>query len=108
MKVLWWFGLIASVVAFGFTQLAVAGETPAAPSRKVDFSREIRPILANHCWSCHGPDEQHRKAGLRLDVADAAQAKLESGLAAIVAGKPGESELVARIGSDDESDLMPP
>jgi len=89
-------------------QQGVAAETPQAPGRKVDFSREIRPILANHCWSCHGPDEQHRKVGLRLDVADAARARLESGLAAIVAGKPGESELVARIESEDESEVMPP
>ncbi|HEY2249556.1 MAG TPA: DUF1549 domain-containing protein, partial [Planctomycetaceae bacterium] len=78
------------------------------PNRKVDFSREIRPILSNHCWNCHGPDEQHRKAGLRLDVADAARAKLDSGLFAIVAGKPGESEVVTRIESEDESDVMPP
>ena len=108
MNVLWSFGLIASVVALGFSRSAVAAEAPAAPGRKVDFSREIRPILSNHCWSCHGPDEQHRKAGLRLDVSDAARAKLESGMAAIVAGKPGESELTARIESDDETEVMPP
>src|SRR4029079_4225555 len=76
--------------------------------RKVDFSREIRTIVANNCWSCHGPDEQHRKAGLRLDASDAARARLESGLFAIVPGKPGESELVARVDSEDESEVMPP
>jgi mono/diheme cytochrome c family protein len=104
------FGLIVLAIALpaGLSQWAVAAETPGVPGRKVDFSREIRPILANHCWSCHGPDEQHRKAGLRLDGSDAARAKLESGLVAIVAGKPGESELVVRIESDDESEVMPP
>lgn len=103
-------GLIALALAFlaGNLLETRAAETPPAPGRKVDFNREIRPILSNHCWSCHGPDEQHRKAGLRLDVADAARAKLESGLAAIVSGKPGESELIARIESDDETEMMPP
>src|SRR5579859_2552714 len=108
MNVLSLFGLIATVVALGFCQSTVAAETSTAPARKVDFSRDIRPILSNHCWSCHGPDEQHRKAGLRLDIADAARAKLESGLVAIVAGKPVESELIARIESADEAEMMPP
>jgi cytochrome c553 len=99
-------GLIVAGLA-GIPVSAKADEAPAAP-RKLDFSREIRPILANHCWSCHGPDEKHRKAGLRLDLADGSRAKLESGLAAIVPGKSDESELVARIESPDETEIMPP
>src|SRR5258708_6344143 len=89
-------GLIFACLA-GTDMSAMAQETPPAAARKLDFSRDIRPILANHCWSCHGPDEKHRKAALRLDLADGSRAKLESGFAAIVPGKSGESELVTRI-----------
>jgi hypothetical protein len=84
------------------------GEETAPAARKVDFTREIRPILANHCWSCHGPDEKQRKAGLRLDLADTARAKLESGFSAVVPGKSDDSELVARIEATDDAEIMPP
>ncbi|MGE5191372.1 MAG: DUF1553 domain-containing protein [Deltaproteobacteria bacterium] len=88
---------------------AFARADEAAPTaRRLDFTREIRPILANHCWSCHGPDEQHRKAGLRLDLAEGSRARLESGFAAIVPGKSRESELVTRIETADDSEIMPP
>jgi len=69
----------------------------------VDFNREVRPILAAHCYACHGPDEKTRKAKLRLDVRDEA---VDRG--AIVPGKPGESELIARVMSDDNETRMPP
>src|SRR5262245_16352841 len=87
---------------------ASRADDAAAPARKLDFTREIRPILTNHCWSCHGPDEKQRKAGLRLDLTEPSRAKLESGFAAIVPGKSGESEVVARIESADEAEIMPP
>ncbi|MGB1772780.1 MAG: PSD1 and planctomycete cytochrome C domain-containing protein [Planctomycetota bacterium] len=71
------------------------------------FNRDIRPILSNHCYACHGPDSAARKAGLRLDLfGDATQA--DSGFAAIVPGDSQESEVWHRITSDDPGDQMPP
>ena len=72
------------------------------------FARDVRPILSDHCFACHGPDDKARKAGLRLDTQEGAFAETESGARAIVPGKPGESELIARIESDDPDLLMPP
>ncbi|HUE75129.1 MAG TPA: DUF1553 domain-containing protein [Pirellulaceae bacterium] len=80
----------------------------AADQPPVDFAREIRPILAKKCFACHGPDEEHRQAGLRLDERDGAIKELESGATAIVPGKSGESELVRRIASSDDGERMPP
>src|SRR5262245_1439914 len=74
----------------------------------VDFNREVRAILSKNCYACHGPDEEHRKAGLRLDLRDAALGKLETGAIAIVPGKTDDSELVARITSTDPAERMPP
>lgn len=80
-----------------------AAEADVAAAPRVDFAREIRPILAQHCWSCHGPDEKSRKAELRLDQREAAVAA-----GAVVPGDPSASELIARIESLDESQQMPP
>jgi len=78
---------------------------------KLDFNRDVRPILSNNCFKCHGPDEKERKgsedAGLRLDIEEGAKKDL-GGFFAIVPGKPDESELVRRIQSTDESEMMPP
>ncbi len=68
----------------------------------VDFTRDIRPILSDKCFFCHGPDPEHREADLRLDDAAAAVE------AAIVPGRPEESELIARVTSGDADQLMPP
>jgi hypothetical protein len=74
----------------------------------VDFTRDIRPILSNKCFACHGPDEAERQAGLRLDDAKIAKAALDSGVTAIVPGDPDESELIHRIRHSDDSQRMPP
>lgn len=74
----------------------------------ISFNRDIRPILSEHCYACHGPDTGQRKAGLRLDLESEAKAALKSGTHAIIPRKPHESELVARIRSTDADDLMPP
>src|SRR5438477_6399418 len=74
---------------------------------KVDYSRDIRPILANNCLLCHGPDGKARKADLRLDTREGAVA-LREGKAAIVPGKLDQSELVRRITTADREDVMPP
>jgi mono/diheme cytochrome c family protein len=73
----------------------------------VDFNRDIRPILANNCFRCHGPDVKERKADLRLDTEDGAFADL-GGHAAVVRGKPADSELIARVTATDPAQLMPP
>ena len=82
---------------------------PSADAQhRVRFDHDVRPILSNHCWSCHGPDEVARQAGLRLDRMDSATAAGDSGRIAIVRGKPAESELIARINSHDADTQMPP
>ncbi|MFN6151234.1 MAG: DUF1553 domain-containing protein [Planctomyces sp.] len=74
----------------------------------VDFNRDVRPILANHCWSCHGRDEASRKAGLRLDTREAALAAGDSGQPALVPGQPAASALLQRIHATDSDEIMPP
>ena len=75
-----------------------------AGSDSIDFSRDIRPLLSNHCYKCHGPDAEQRQADFRLDDATAVFAA--DGI--VVPGKPDESELVRRIESDDPEERMPP
>ncbi len=82
--------------------------TAQANPRPVNFSRDVRPILSDQCFACHGPDDKARKASLRLDTKEGAFAKLKDGGLTIVPGKPGESELVVRIESDDPDLHMPP
>ena len=79
-------------------QAAVAGE-----ANKISFNRDIRPLLSENCFACHGPDASSREADLRLDRQDSA---LENG--AIVSGDPDNSELIARITSSDDATVMPP
>lgn len=83
----------------------MAGSHAAEPA-KVSFNKDVRPILAT-CFYCHGPDEKHREAGLRLDLREAALA-VHDGVRAIVPGKPEESELLKRVVSEDADDVMPP
>ncbi|HLK27967.1 MAG TPA: PSD1 and planctomycete cytochrome C domain-containing protein [Puia sp.] len=85
------------------------GHTEAMPD-KVSFNFNIRPILSDKCFKCHGPDASHREAHLRLDIADSAYAALTEtkGAHAIVPGKPGQSELLKRINSSDITFMMPP
>ena len=73
-----------------------------AHGKEIDFNRDIRPLLAEHCLHCHGPDSGTREAELRLDREAAAK---ES---AVVPGKPQESELVLRVQSQDPDSIMPP
>jgi hypothetical protein len=86
----------------------VSAATRSLPE-KVDFNFHVRPILSDKCFACHGPDGGTRKAGLRLDLREAAVAELDEspGHYAIVPGRPARSELVARILSDDPEFRMP-
>ena len=79
----------------------VASTAPAA--EKLSYNRDVRPILSDTCFKCHGPDKNHREAKLRLDDRDAALASK-----AFVPGKPDESELVKRLHAKDPDDVMPP
>jgi hypothetical protein len=74
----------------------------------IQFNRDIRPILSDNCFQCHGPGEKDRKGGLRLDLLDAATKPAESGAVAIVPGNSKQSELIARIFTGHADDLMPP
>src|SRR6187402_1223575 len=74
----------------------------------VDFTRDVRPLLSQYCFACHGPDEGSREADLRLDRADAALGELPSGTTAVVPGKPELSELIARITTTEADLRMPP
>ena len=73
----------------------------------VDFDREVRPILAEHCFSCHGPDGEQRKAGLRLDTREGLLGA-PSRPGPFVPGKPERSEAIARILAEDAAQRMPP
>jgi hypothetical protein len=92
---------IAGPVLAFITASAIADDS-------VRFSRDILPILSDNCFACHGPDQNKRQAGLRLDVRDDALKAAESGELAIVPGKPEASQLIARITSNDAAVMMPP
>ena len=83
---------------------AVAGET----AETVEFNSDIRPILSNACYVCHGPDANQRQAGLRLDVRESALAEADSGARAIVPGDVEHSELLRRVVAEDDDERMPP
>jgi hypothetical protein len=97
-----------SWVAIVLLAVAIAGcgrVVCAAPARHaaIEYNRDIRPILSDTCFLCHGPDKNTRKAKLRLDIREEALK-----LGAIVPGQPEKSELVRRIFTTDAEDLMPP
>ncbi len=92
-----------------FTILFVLAVVLASPAMaELDYNRDIRPILADSCFNCHGSDANSRKAKLRLDTAEGATARRKGGIVPIVPGKPEASELVARIFSTDPDEQMPP
>src|SRR5436309_2767362 len=74
------------------TVLVLSALAPGQAAAPVLFNRDVRPLLSDRCFACHGPDKAHRKAGLRLDVREGALAE-----GAVVPGKPGESELIRRV-----------
>ena len=82
-------------------------QTPVRVAQHVDFNEDVQPILAANCFSCHGPDPEMRKAGLRLDLGEAAFKKRPGHADAIVPGHPEQSELIKRIESKDPHYLMP-
>src|ERR1041385_9011405 len=94
-------GLIAGMAA----STLVAATKPGSPGA-IDFNRDIRSILSENCFACHGPDENKRKAKLRFDTKEGAFAKTKSGNHAIVPGDVSQSKLVERITSKDPDEVM--
>ncbi len=94
-----------SLPAFGaLAVIAILTTTGrGAETKPIDFNRDVRPILSDKCFQCHGPDEETLEAGLRLDLRESA-----TGEGAIVPGQADASELVARILATDPDDVMPP
>ncbi|MEM1295343.1 MAG: DUF1549 domain-containing protein [Verrucomicrobiota bacterium] len=92
---------------FLFRFLPLLAVFAATPSKAVEFNQDIRPLLSDRCYQCHGPDEETVEAGLRLDSFEHATADL-GGYAAIVPGNPDDSELMFRISEHAEDDIMPP
>lgn len=95
-------------LAAGWLLFIQTGTCVAASDSKVDFNREIRPILAANCYKCHGPDDDARKAKLRFDLPAEALKPAKSGAIAIVPRSPEKSELITRITAKDPDDRMPP
>lgn len=101
----------SAAILLGACGLVVAPGLSAAEAAKpgaIDFNRQIRPILSDNCFACHGPDDQTRKAKLRLDTKDGALAAGKSGEIAVVPGHSSKSEIIARALTKDEESVMPP
>lgn len=96
--------------AFPFSLLAISIAIPvtSANADEISFNRDVKPILSQNCFQCHGPDDAQRAAGLRLDQRDGALKEAESGAVAIIPGDPDRSELLVRITSGDADLHMPP
>ena len=87
---------------------AIVTASTVLAEEKVDFNTQIKSILSNKCIACHGPDEEHREAGLRLDTFDGATEDL-GGYAALIPGDAEDSEMIFRMGLDpDDEEIMPP
>jgi hypothetical protein len=106
MRAIPWFHSMHRPILVSVAALVLAGSALASPPDPVRFNRDVRPILSQNCFSCHGPAKQ--KAGLRLDSVETATKKLASGTVAVVPGKPDASELVKRILAADPDETMPP
>lgn len=96
----WFLGMLAIIVGNSPTQIHAQGD-------KIEFNRDIRPILSDYCFACHGPDKNHRKADLRLDTAEGLLGG-EGKSGVVVSGKPDDSELLRRIKLQEGEEKMPP
>ncbi|HBP55440.1 MAG TPA: hypothetical protein DD687_05765 [Verrucomicrobiales bacterium] len=97
----YWRGILILCMSF-----SIRGDTSVLGST-VDFNHDIRPILSEHCFPCHGPDRNHRKGGLRLDQPDVLT-KADEGDSIILPGSAGKSPLIQRVLSHDPDEVMPP
>jgi hypothetical protein len=101
-------GCAALLFAAVLSAFVTASEDRAPPPARIDFDRDIRPLLSDRCFRCHGPDAAKREAELRLDVRAGLFRKMGAGWAVVKPGDPSKSELVRRIFTDDLEDTMPP
>ncbi len=97
-------GVAIRRLAFVAAALGTAGISPA----EVSFNRDIRPIMADTCFRCHGPDKNARMMGLRLDIREEALKKTQTGVTPIVPGDPERSAIIQRIFAQDPARVMPP
>jgi mono/diheme cytochrome c family protein len=95
------------LLAVGAWTAGAAAPRAGAAGKDVDFTRDIRPILSEQCFTCHGPDDKKRKGKYRVDTKDGAFTSAE-GKPLIVPGKSGESDFLRRLVTTDEDDQMPP
>jgi hypothetical protein len=95
------------VLFAAFIVAAHAASALAAGPQKIDFARQVRPVLTENCFECHGPDPKARKGDLRLDSREGVFAD-RGGYRVVVPGRPEDSELIARITSTEPDELMPP
>src|SRR5262245_5566244 len=106
--------LVCMIALAGFASAVLSpaqsptGKPATDKPTKVQFARDILPILSSHCFTCHGPDDKGRKAGLRLDLAETATKTLRSGNRAVVPGDTKESALIDRIFAEGEDRMPPP
>src|SRR5271154_2001701 len=100
-------GIFAVMLALLSAQRSVEALS-AGSTNDIQYNRDVRPILSENCFACHGADSASRKAGLRLDHFEPATAADKDGKHPIVPGNPKESLLVQRINAADPDDIMPP
>jgi mono/diheme cytochrome c family protein len=105
MKIRFFLRLLPCFCAAPF---GILGDTASAQDAPINYQKQIRPIIVDHCLACHGVDADTREGGLRLDRKDDALRGGESHKPAIVPGKPDESELIRRVTSLSPDDVMPP
>ena len=91
-----------SIIRLLITCFAMSLSALVQAAEPIDFQREIRPLLSDNCYKCHGPDLENREAELRLDLESSAHEFV------IVPGKPEKSELITRITTDYSDEKMPP
>lgn len=101
------FRLRAAHLGLPLLMLSVTASSLKA-QEKLDFNRDVRPILSENCFKCHGFDNKNRAAGLRLDLREGATVKLESGAIAVVPSDLAASELIKRVEHADANEVMPP
>ncbi|MEZ6127034.1 MAG: c-type cytochrome domain-containing protein, partial [Planctomycetaceae bacterium] len=94
-------------ICVAVTALSLPGRSCVAQETPIDFSGDVRPILADKCFRCHGPDQETREAGLRLDTS-AGLFESDAASPAVMPGDPDASSLMERILSDDPDTIMPP